>query len=260
MSNKWKLILYTAAITIIISFNGGLAFAGDYTVNYWHVQKRTYEDGRSFNQLSFSVLDEFGSAVPTDVVFSIALVGSGVPDPLPAHTFDYFESLYGHIDTTTGQWIYDTDFAPENYYAVNFSGDLAAGDYTLAVIDSDGAAMTIDNPTYTFNGVVELPTISYKSFRGYEDAAGNLTVQWDPPLDSGLWSGSADMSIRCWLNIYLGDDYLGDIYVTVPAALGGMYVPSSVMDLARARGDSFRLALHLRTNDNNNRYYTNGSN
>jgi len=251
------LILYVAILTIVISLNGGLALAGDYTVSWWHLQKRNYEDGRSFNRLGFGVVDASGSPVSTDVVLNISLVGSGVPDPLPEHSFDYYDALYGRIDTTTGLWIYDADFTTENYHAVNFSGNLAAGNYTFTVIDEDGETMTNDNPTQYFNGVVELPTISSKSFRGYEDASGNWTFQWDPPMDSETWSGLHNMSIRCWISIFLGDDYKGDIYVTVPAALGGMYVPSNVMDLARQIGDNGRFALHLRTNDNNNRYYTN---
>ena len=59
------------------------------------------------------------------------------------------------------------------------------------------------------------------------------------------------------LIIFNGDDMSGNLYVTVPATLGGMYVPSSVMDLVWEKGDKFYVQLHLRTNDNNNRYYTN---
>ena len=72
-----------------------------------------------------------------------------------------------------------------------------------------------------------------------------------------LWASNPNMSIRCWLDIFNGDDYVGMVYVTVPALLGGMYVPGSVMAQARQKGDRFDLGLHIRTNDNSNRYYTN---
>jgi hypothetical protein len=168
-----------------------------------------------------------------------------------------YELLYGSIDTSSGQWNYDSDFVLDNYHWANFPEDLVEGNYTLAVVDSDGDTMPNENSTQYFHGVVELPEVSSKSFRGFEDVDGNLFWQWDPPADIALWSSSLDVSIRCWVSIYDGDDYIGDIYVAVPATLGGMYVPSSVMDLARLKGDNFRIALHTRTNDNDNRFYTN---
>ena len=249
-------IVWGVILTFFATINVGMAFAGDYTVSWWHLQKRTYEDGRSFNRLGFGVEDEFGNPVSTDVVLSVALAGSGVPSPLPAHNFSFYDTLYGHLDANA-VWVYDADFVTENYFGVNFTGDLAEGNYTLTITDTDGVVMTNGNPTQHFNGVVELPTISAKSFRAYEDVSGGLICQWDPPMSMGIWAGSLDFSIRAWLSIYDGDVYQGEIYVSVPAILGGIYVPSNVVDLASQRGDNFRFSLHIRTNDNNNRYYAN---
>jgi hypothetical protein len=261
MQKNGSVILCTILLSMLISLNSGLVFAGDYTLDYWQLQKRTYENGTSNNRLGFMVLDEFGDPVDTDVVGSIVLVGTGVPDSLPAHTFGgTSETLFGRLDTATGVWIYDSDFIAENYYAVNFSGDLAAGFYGLTVIDEDGDPIANAQPSVYFNGVVALPEISSKSFRGFEDAAGNFLVQWDPPADTALWSTDLDVSIRCWLSIYDSadlTDLIAEVYVRIPAMVGGMYVPRSVMDLARTKGDYLQVGLHLRTNDNNNRYYTN---
>jgi hypothetical protein len=248
--------LIAAIVTLMMLSMGGLVFAGDYTVSWWHLQKRTYEDGRSYNRLGFGVEDEFGDPVSTDVVLSVALAGSGVPSTLPSHNFTYYDTLNGRIDVNAG-WVYDAGFITENYFSVNFTGDLAQGDYTLTVTDTDGVVMTNGNPTQRFNGVVELPTISSKSFRAYEDASGGWICQWDPPMSTGLWTGSLNLSIRAWLSIYLGDAYQGEVYVSVPAILGGIYVPSNVVNLALQKGDNFIFGVHIRTNDNNNRYYAN---
>ena len=258
MSKIWTIILCTV-LTMIILLNGGLAFAGNYTVGWWMVQKRTNEDGTSYNRLLFRVEDESGAPVLTDVVQGIALLGPGGSSiPLEPHSLYTQDMLYGAIDTSSGQWDYDSNFSESNTNVAKFSVDLVPGDYTLFITDTDSDVMANDTLTRHYNGVVELPKISSKSFRGYEDANGNFFLQWDPPTDTAVWSQSLDVSIRCWLGIYLGDDPTGEINVTVPATLGGMYVPSSIMDLARQKGDWFYVQLHLRTNDNNNRYYTNG--
>ena len=212
--------------------------------------------------MGFNVLDKSGNPVDTDVVGSIQLDGVGVPDPLPDHTFNgIIESLNGHLDTTLGLWIYGDEFSADNYFKVNFDGNLQAGSYELTVIDVDGDPMAYNQAsTMYFNGVVDLPEISSKSFRGYEDDAGNFLVQWDPPADTALWAPDLDVSIRCWLEVYDSADLgheLAEVYVKIPAVVGGMYVPRSVMDLARSKGDYQKVALHLRTNDNSNRYYTN---
>jgi hypothetical protein len=257
MSKKWTIILCAVILTMTISLNGGLAFAGDYTVGWWMVQKRTNENGTSYNRLVFTIEDEFGDPVLSDVVQGIALLGPGGAITLDPYSFDTPVQLYGEIDTSTGQWNYDSDFSVSNFYSAKFSADLVVGSYSLFITDTDGVVMSVATLSRDYNGVVELPKISSKSFRGYEDSDGNFFWQWDPPTDTAVWSQSLDVSIRCWLGIYNGNDPAGEIYVTVPARLGGMYVPNSIMDLARQRGDWFYVQLHLRTNDNNNRYYTN---
>jgi hypothetical protein len=82
-------------------------------------------------------------------------------------------------------------------------------------------------------------------------------MQWGPPADMALWAGALDVSICCWLAIYNCVDYVSEVYVKVAALLGGMFVPSSVRDFARQKGDSLGVALHIRTNDRGNRFFTN---
>ena len=254
---RFRPVVICAVIFLMtIASNSGLVFAGNYSVAWWHMQKRTYEDGRSFNRLGFGIIDEFGAYVTNDVIKSVSLVGPSGAIALDPHAFMTYEILSGRINTDTGQWEYETDFRAENYCRVNFSGNLVEGDYTLEVIDEDDDTMSNSYATHYFNGVVALPEFTSKSFRGFEDVDGNFYWQWDTPVDTALWSSSLDASIRCWLTIYNGNVYVGEVYISVPALLGGVYVPSRVMDLSRQKGDRITIGMHIRTNDNNNRFYT----
>lgn len=258
MSKKWTIILCAVFLTMIISLNGGLAFAGDYTVDWWRVQKRTFESGSSVNRLAFTIKDGYGNTVPTDVVKTILLIGpEGGTVSLTPHDFYTYDILSGFIDTSSGGWIYDSEFLGDNYCTADFSEDLVEGNYTLTIIDTDEEAMIISPATRNFGGIIELPQISSKSFRGFQDAGGNLLWQWDPPADMAMWSVSSDVDLRCMLDIFLGDDYIGMVWINVPSTVGGTYIPSDVMDLVRQKGDNFKLQLQIRDIDNNNRYYTN---
>jgi hypothetical protein len=227
-----------------------------YSVPWWHLQKRTYENGNAFNRVAFAVTDSIGNYVLTNVVKSVTLEGPGGAIALSALDFMTYQTLYGSLNHDPWQWYYDSDFQFENYYSVNFGGTLQPGNYTLTVVDlNDG---TIFYETKYFNGVVELPQFSSDSFHGYEDDAGNLLWQWELPMDTNFWAFSnADISIRCWVSIFNGNNYVGDVSIRVPVTVGGMFVPSRVMDLARQKGDNFKVGLHVRTNANQNRYYTN---
>ena len=148
----------------------------------------------------------------------------------------------------------------KNQFMINFSNGIEIGNYTLKVVDVDDAIMTFASgisSTQYFNGIVDLPKITSKSFRGYEDASGNLLWYWDLPMDTNFWASSPEVSFRCWVTIMNGDSYVGGIWVRVPVTMGMLFVPSGVMDMAKLKGDNLRLGLHLRTNDDNNRYYAN---
>jgi hypothetical protein len=238
---------------------GGSALAGDYYVEWWHLQKRTYEDGSWHNRLGFGVTDASGTYVQSNVVQSVALEGPGGSIALPAHEFVPYENLYGEFIPDMLYWDYGPSFQVESYHRIQFGGgDLAAGNYTLTVVDTDGVQMPFrGSPTIAFNGVVELPEISSKSFHGYEDEAGNLLLFWDPPVDADYWNSPTDTSMRGFVSIYDGDAYVAEIFVKIPVVVGTMFVPSAVMNLARQKGDRFTFGLHIRTNDNNNRFYSN---
>ncbi len=249
--------LFLLVLLTIVSTNGGLAYAGDYSVDWWRVQKRTYEGAKTVNRLAFVVKNLGDESYPqTDVVQTIILEGPGGEVTLAPHEFMPYDILNGSLETNSGEWDYDSEFREDNYWIADFSEDLVAGIYTLTVFDTDGERMENDPASHYFGGVVELPQISSKSFRGFEDAGGNLLWLWDPPADMAIWSLLYEVDVRCMLDIYNGDDYTGMVWINVPSIVSGAYIPSNVMDLARQKGDNFKLQLQIRNTDNNNRYYT----
>jgi hypothetical protein len=260
--------IFTVTFAIIL-WCKGTVLAGDYTITYWQLMKRSYEDGRVFNRLGFAVVDGSDNFVIYNVIKTVTSVGPSGPISLPEKppeqgggtdaNFSDDSILYGSYDGDTEEWSYDSDFHYENYFGINFSGDLEIGNDTLSVIDVDDVTMPFaagDGDVKYFNGIVNLPKISAKSFRGYEDTSGNLLCQWSLPMDTYFYASSPNCSFRCFILIYNGNSFVGEIFVKVPVAVSMMFVPNSVMDKAKLMGDNFLLGVHLRTNDNNNRIYT----
>jgi hypothetical protein len=247
---------------LFFMWSGGTILAGDYSVTWWIIQKRKYEDGKAFNRLQFAVIDSSGNYVTNNVVKTVAVLGPSGPITLleGPPDFLYYETLNGSYDTNSKQWNYGSNFYFENTFMIDFSDGIEIGNHTLTVVDVDDATMTFIpgiSKTQYFNGTVDLPEITSKSFRGYEDASGNLLWYWDLPMDTNFWASSPEVSFRCWVTIMNGDSYVGGIWVRVPVTMGMLFVPNSVMDKAKLKGDNLRLGLHLRTNDDNNRYYAN---
>jgi hypothetical protein len=241
-------------MVFILGCFGASALAGDYYLSYWYLQNRTYENKNSFNRLAFAVLEGNQGYPSNSVIKSVTLEGPDGQITLPPISFTTFEMLYGRYDAKTGNLNYDSEFYFENQYTHDFNGALDPGNYTLTVVDIDG--VTIFEGTRYFNGVIELPAISSKSFRGFEDNSGNFICQWDLPLETDFWTASYDISIRCWISIFDKNSYIGDIWIVLPVNAGMLFVPSRIMNLAKEKGDHFKIGLHIKTNDDNNRVYT----
>lgn len=236
------------------------------SVAWWHIQKRSYENGNQYNRLGFAVIDTTTSQhVTTDVVSSVSLYENVTPGDgssgdiitIPSHSFNNYKMIYGHYNTDNDNWFYDDDISEENYFRINYTSPaLTTGTYRLEVTFNDGS------PAYsgelTFNGLQTLPTVSSDTFYWHTDTAGNFIWGWKAPYEANMYaSGETNTSIRCWLSMFNGDTYVGDIWVKVPTQVPMMYVPKSVMDLAATVSDNYKAGLQIRTNDNNNRYYTN---
>jgi hypothetical protein len=252
---KKSLFLIVAFIIALTVSN--TVFAA-YYVHMWHPQHRKYEDGREFNIISLAVRESQGGPyVMSNVIQSITLYDpNGEEVSLTEWHFDRtWKGLFGSFDVNTGQWSFSSDFAPvqpEN--VIFFDEPLIQGTYHLHVVDTDGTPYDVYSDS---NALVDLPMISSRSFRGYEDASGNFIWTWDLPLDLDFWNAGLSTSFRVLIGVYNNGSYMGDLWVTQPTDLDTIIVPSSVMQKLRAEGDTLKARIQLRTDDASNRTYSN---
>jgi len=260
-----KKVLFIAVSLFFISVIFASSVMAASTVGWWYIQKRTYENGNSFNRMTFDVIDTVtGEYLATDTVASVSLyqnVTSWQPDgdeiTIPTPVFSYNETLNGHYDAYNDEYVYDDVAIEGNYYKVNFNTpDLAAGTYRLKVTFTDESPPY--DETMTFNGLKELPKISAKSYWGYEDALGNFVWGWKAPYEPAMYdAGPSNISIRAHLYLYSAGSYVGKIWFSAPTQVSMMYVPKAIMDEAKVIADTITVGVHTRTKDNNNRYYAN---
>ena len=97
---------------LFFMWSGGTILAGDYSVTWWIIQKRNYEDGKAFNRLQFAVIDSSGNYVTNNVVKTVAVLGPNGPITLQEGPPDflYYETLNGSYDTNSKQWNYGSNF------------------------------------------------------------------------------------------------------------------------------------------------------
>jgi hypothetical protein len=246
-------------IVITACLTGTIASAA-YTVQFFHIQHRIFEDGREFNRAGFGVFED-NNYITTDKVKSVELYHpDGSEVTLTGGGFGPYKVLKGEYkadkdDPNEGQWNFASEFVTESYYSLNFDQPLQVGNYRLEVTLQ---GETSPNVLFKyFNGQESLPIISSDSFRGYADSSGNWIWTWDAPHDTAFWTSGLATSVRAFVTIIDKGQYVGELDIRQPTHLGIAIIPSNVVQKLEAEGDTFRVQLQLRTNDNNNRAYSN---
>jgi len=228
-----------------------------YNVEWWYVQHRINEDGRDFNVSHFAMKDLNDNYVLEDVIEKIELFdpdGNKVQLSENSGFGAVYKSLSGKYNSDIGQWQYGDAFNQESYYRVEFDEPLKIGTYHMRLTDSDGKTYDSYND---FNGpVMDLPIIPSDSFYSYKDESGNFNCSWDVPENL---ASDLSTSVRIWVSamtdgVDLGE---GEIYVKVPTHMGRLFIPASVYQNLESTGNSFKIGMHLRSNDNVNRAYSN---
>jgi len=103
---------------------------------------------------------------------------------------------------------------------------------------------------------MNLPIIPSDSVYAYKDISGNFHCSWDVPENI---APDLSTSIRAWVTALTDGVDLGkgEIYIKIPTHMGHLFIPNSVFQNLESVGNSFKIGLHLRTNDNSNRAYSN---
>ena len=251
-----RFLIQTIIFSILCGMiSGGIASAGDYSIVFWYVQKRIYENGNDPNRTAFSILDSSGNFVQINPLKAVSLFDpTGEEVTLTNQKFVTIKRLYGGYDDGSGQFTYNNVFEDESWFEAVVQNDLIIGNYHLVIIDSDD--VRYDAYQY-FYGHVDLPIISSKSFYGLEDESGGLLLHWKPPKDLTFWLSGLDTSIRVVLEFYKNGLHAGELFYKLPTFASTLFVPSHVMQKIKAEGDSFALRLRLRDKNSNNRTYSN---
>lgn len=225
-------------------------------VQFFYLQHRYFENGSESNRFLFSVFDTSGNYVSTNTLTSIQLFDPS--DTLITTDWLRFDTpydiLYGKYDATNGRWNYGDTFSPEGYFYGSFSGIPSIGNYRLSVTTESGI---VYNRNYYYYGNSPLPLISSQSFYAYKDAVGNLFLNWAPPNNSDFITSNLNTSARAWIDVYEGETIIAEIYITLPTHQGYIFIPSNVVQLYEAKGTDYRVGMHVRTNNNSTRSYSN---
>jgi hypothetical protein len=220
-----------------------------YQINWWSVQHRIYEDGRDLNQLWFEVTEEWGYYPTEDVVKSVKLFDPNGNEVTFSNLRFYQEDgIFGEYNNG---WRYDESPSFGSYYKAEFESALIAGTYRLQVTDVND---NTSESEYVFNKQVNLPIISSSSFNPYLTPANELIWEYEIPVNL---SPDLDTSVAGCIEIYNNDNYVGYIWIRLPTDLGYIYVPEGLVEYIENSGTRFELIIMLRTNDNNNRAYSN---
>jgi hypothetical protein len=223
-------------------------------LEFWYIQNRSYENGNSLNKVSFAMKDMEGNYILDDVLTSIELFD---PDGTQIQPNEdgfggSYQTVYGQYQPYDGWWSFGDTLRDESWYYINFDEPLKEGDYHLVVTDQSGNQY---EAYATFNGVQSLPAISSETICAFQDSEGNIQWKWEIPPDK---FSNVSTSIRTWLTGYsAGGNYLGEIYSRVPTHMGWSFAPANlIQQLEQAGAETFQIGIHVRTNDNNNRFYT----
>lgn len=232
------------------------AMAG-YTVDSFSVQHRIYEDGQDFNRVMFVIKDGSGNYVKKNLLKSATIkdpegqVVTVSPSDLKFWTYSEWDGSY---DGDNGVFFYGSAYTT-SYYSGKLPGKLIAGTYLL----SAKYATSTCRKDFIFNSEVGLPIIPISSFTYSVDGSGNLTAAWDVPMELCKKQPALQTSVRGWVDVYQDDTWKGELYVRIPTHMGRLFVPGFILDQVKKKGNKYRFGIHLRTNDNNNRAYSNST-
>jgi hypothetical protein len=245
-------VMLLVAVFLVLGF--ACQAAAEYYLASFYVQHRKYEDGKDFNRFYLRFNDDVGNPVENDVLLSAKLY-----DPTKAeveilelaYTFDNY--IINNYDGNANRWFYKQTFLPEGGYNGKVAGSLVNGIYSLVAVDKNNK---IHTGQFTIFGIVKLPAISSTSFKPRLDQYGNFICEWAVPWSLCAQNPAWNTNVLTMIDIYDGENYKGAIYTTIPTHMGRLFVPANIVDLAKAMGSSFKFSLQLRTNDNNNRWYS----
>ena len=227
-------------------------------LEWWFVQHRVNQNGGDYNAAHFAMKDDSGDYILEDIVNSIALYDpDGIQIQLTTAEFGFaYEVLNGKYDANNGFWSFDDAYSSNSFYSVKFGGTLKSGEYHLSV--TDNSSQTYD-AYWTFNALVNLPIISSDTFCAFKYDDGSLMWKWNVPT-SIMYQNSISTSVRTWIDVYTNGELVKEIHIKVPTHMGWAIVPNTLLQGIEGPNNVLKIGVNVRTNDNNNRSYSNDIN
>jgi len=226
-----------------------------YDLIYMSVQHRVNEDGSEYNRLSFSLTDDEGQLVDNDVVKYVKLYNPNEGNVnFSSVSFSFWPEFFrARYDADNGKWIYD-DYYAESWYVAEIYDTLIPGTYRLEVTTIDGQTHV---NTFEHNQNISLPVISSDSLQLHPDVAGNVFLNWEVPDEFYRISEQYDTSLRVYIIIYNNQEQSAFYYFKMPTHMNTLFIASDVVEQMTSKGDSYRIYIQPRTNDNNARSTSN---
>jgi hypothetical protein len=255
MKKSMTLSTIAAIVFVVLSINVGIALAA-YELDWVSIQHRVYEDRTSQNVLAFNLKDGAGDYVSeSNSVTNVILrypQPNGDPDPTGTPVqlntllfFPLFDYVPARFDTDSAQWIYDPPYLLSEFDA-EIEGTLVTGTYTLEVTTDDWVTHT---KTINFDEILNLPIISSRTFQIHTDLNGNISWTWDIPKELLELAETYDLVVRAGVFTYKNEEIAALSWPNMPVHVGFCFIPASVYNFLKSKGDSIKFSLNVRTND-----------
>lgn len=243
-------------LTIVFGFTANAVAA--YSISWFNVGYRAYENGNQRFQMDIEFADDNGNNVATDILESVVLRGpSGNDIPLDDLSFNVTPAMGydNYYDGWNGLWIYNGYMEnPYGGYVAILSDDLTQGTYTVTCRDTSGNTY---RATKDFYGKQTLPIVSGSSIKARYDNRGNLMIRW-----AGINSGFPyliDPDMTSSIRLCIGSDQSW-WQMNVPAHMSTALIPGNILNMIKSVGGNHYLLIQYRQNTNCNRSYSNSIN
>ena len=226
-----------------------------YDLSYMYIQHRVNEDGTEYNRLYFELKDDQGQYVANDIVTNVKLYDPNDGDVnFSDPSFEFWPEFHmKRYDADNGTWVDDSSSTMSGYGSTIYDS-LIAGTYRLEVTTDDGQT---HGTTFEFYQSVRLPVIESNSFQLHPDVFGNVFWTWEVPDEFCRISKLYDTSNRLYIMIYNNQEESAFYYYKIPTHMNRLFIASDVVEEMKSKGNSIRLVIQPRTNDNNARSTSN---
>ena len=231
----------------------GINAMAEYTISWFNVGSRDYEDNTSRNQMSLEVVDENGAWPTTNIFESVKLFGpNGAEIPIDIDFWITPNMSYdNYYDGWQGRWYFGGFFdQPYSDHGATLPEKMPPGTYTLWAKDIYGQIYEAQDD---YSGKKRLPIVPASSIKTRYDKKGNLLVKWAGinPVFPYVINPGMETSVR----VCIGGNNLW-FQVHVPSHMDTALIPKDVIQDIKSKGSGHYLRIQYRDRNNCNRTYS----